>query len=85
MGNKGNMEQNMAIPAQKEQKLIPPTQNAMGNEGEYLENIIADQTKKSKEFKLDERYYNKDNTQYWGPGELETDSFFSKLQKGENK
>lgn len=83
MGNMGNIEENVAIPAQKVEKLVPPTQNTMGNQGEHLNNIIAEQNRKSSEFKLDERYYNKDNTQYWGPGELEQDSFFSKVQKGE--
>ena len=84
MGNMGNIEENVAIPAQKTQKLVPPTKNTMGNQGEHLNDYIAQHNQKSKEFKLDERYYNKDNTQYWAPGELETDSFFANIQKGEN-
>jgi len=83
MGNMGNIDENVAISAQKPEKLVPPTKNTMGNQGEHLNDLIAEQNRKSREFKLDERYYNKDNTQYWAPGELEQDSFFSKVQKGE--
>jgi len=83
MGNMGNIDENVAIPDQKPEILVPPTKNTMGNQGEHLNDIIAEQNRKSKEFKLDERYYNKDNTQYWGPGELENDEFFAKIQKGE--
>lgn len=83
MGNMGNIEENVAIPAQKPERLVPPTKNTMGNQGEHLNNIIAEHNRKSREFKLDERYYDKNNTQYWAPGELENDEFFANIQKGE--